>query len=82
MSKYKKKTDFFETEDGVEVVRILKQMSLDDTYNTRSSYSANTEVYPDNLIPFVQKHVDYLRAHPAVNPRQYIANLRLRTRLR
>lgn len=74
------KQDFFETEDGVEIERILRRMATDETYHTKSSYSANGEQYPDHQISFVEKHKRYLRTHPTTNPRHYIANLRLMTR--
>lgn len=41
------------------------------------SFSANVELYPDGQIPFVEKHIAYLLDHPAVNPDQYLSNLRL-----
>jgi hypothetical protein len=82
MSTYKKKQNFFESSEGVKVAELLTAMAADPTYNTVSSYSANSELYPDNLIPFVNKHMDYLRNHPATDPRHYLANLRLMTRVR
>jgi hypothetical protein len=80
MATYKKRPAFFETEEGLEVRKVLIKMAADPVFNTEASYSANTEVYPDNQIPFVNKHMEYLRTHPAINPRHYIANLRLMTR--
>ncbi len=74
------KVDFFDTEEGVDIEGVLRQMASDNSYNTRSSYSANVELYPDHQISFVERHKRYLRAHPAMNPRHYIANLRLMTR--
>jgi len=74
------KVDFFDTEDGVQIERVLRLMATDETYHTRSSYSANGEMYPDHLISFVEKHKRYLRAHPTTNPQHYVANLRLMTR--
>ncbi len=82
MPTYKKHANFFETEEGVEYIKRLKKMAIDSTFNTDSSYSANSEMYPDNLIPFVNKHIDYLRKHPSLDPHQYLANLRLMTRVR
>lgn len=82
MSVASKRINFTDSEEGVEVRQILKQMVLDDRYNTDSSYSANSEQYPDNLIPFVDKHMNYLCAHPGTDPQHYISNLRLITRLR
>ena len=82
MPSYKKKTDFFQTEAGLEVVEVLRKMAEDEKYNTESGYSANSETYPDNLIPFVDKHVEYLRNHPSMDPQQYLSNLRLMTLIR
>lgn len=80
MSFISKKQDYFDTPEGLEVKEILKSMSTDENYTTRASYSPNTEQYSDNLIPFIDKHMSYLRRHPQVNPTQYISNLRLLTR--
>lgn len=77
-----KKIHFMDTEKGAWIERELRVMFEDATYNTESSYSANSEAYPNNLIPFVDKHMNYLRAHPATDPHQYLANLRLMTRVR
>jgi hypothetical protein len=68
-----------------EIARItdeLKKIEADVTFHTNSSYSANTGSYPDNLIPFVQKHMLYLTEHPFVNPDQYLSNLRLMIKVR
>jgi hypothetical protein len=77
-----KKTRLFTEEEAVEIERRLRVMAGDITYNTESSYSTNSEAYPDNLIPFVDKHMGYLRSHPRVDPEQYLSNLRLMTRIR
>ncbi len=82
MPTYNKKPSFFDTEEGLEIERILRSMSADAAYNTRSSYTANTLRYPDNLIPFVDKQMDYLRSHPAIDPKHFIANLQLMTRIK
>lgn len=82
MHTHSKKVKFLESEEGLEVERILILMASDDTYNTESSYSANSEMYPDNLIPFVDKHMNYLSSHPTTDPRHYISNLRLMTRVK
>ncbi len=82
MSTVKKRVNFFESLEGLEIKRILTVMALDTAYNTDSSYSANSELYPDNLIPFVAKHMSYLNAHPSTDPGHYVSNLRLMTRVR
>lgn len=82
MPTYKKKPNFVETDLGVEIEKALRSMVADTAFNTDSSYSANTVTYPDHQIPFVTKHMDFLRSHPSTDPRQYLANLRIMTRLK
>jgi hypothetical protein len=82
MATFKRKIDFFTTEKGIEVEEKLRLMTLDNAFNTESGYTADTNRYPDNHLSFVDRHKDYLVAHPAVDPTLYLANLRLKTRLR
>jgi hypothetical protein len=79
---YKKKSNFFETEEGIATAEKLKKMMTDPTCATKSSSNVNKTLYPDNLINFVDKHMCYLRDHPATDPGQYLANLRLMTRIK
>lgn len=80
MASVKKRISFFDSAEGIEARRLLQRMVLDATYKTSPTYSTNSAVYPDNLIPFVDKHMNYLNAHPNVDVRHYMANLRLITR--
>lgn len=82
MSTLKPKIAFVDSEIGAAIKQDLHHMVLDNAFNTDSSYSANGGLYPDNLIPFVDKHMNYLNTHPALDPQQYMANLRLVTRIR
>jgi hypothetical protein len=82
MSTKSRKNDYFETEEGLYVVRELQKMSKNLDYNTGSSFSPDTEHYPDNLIPFIDEHIKYLKAHPNTNPQHYLSNLRLMIRQR
>jgi hypothetical protein len=82
MASAKKKVNLYETEEGLLILEKLKRMALDMDFNTGSSYSSNVDKYPDSLIPFVDKHMNYLNAHPNIDPQQYIANLRLMSRVR
>jgi len=82
MATLKKRVSFFDSAEGTAIEEILVLMTKDTAYNTETSYSANTVQYPDNLIPFVDKHMHYLNTHPAIDPRHYISNLRLMTRIR
>ena len=60
----------------------LKSMEIDGSLHTSSSYSANSVLWPDNQISFTEKHVAYLKAHPALKPEHYLSNLRLKIRKR
>jgi hypothetical protein len=77
-----KRSTFFDSEEGEAIRQKLQHMTLDSTYNTEPSYSANTVRYPDNLIPFVDKHMDYLNAHPKLEAHKYLANIKLKSRIR
>lgn len=77
-----KRPNFNDSDEGRAVRRQLQSMVADGNYATRSSYSANTALYPDNIIPFVDKHMEYLRNHPATDPQHYLSNLRLITRVK
>jgi hypothetical protein len=82
MAGYKRKNDYFTSEEGVEIAQLLSKMASDDSYNTEPSYSANSDLYPDNEISFVDKHISYLRTHPSIDPHHYLSNLKLMTRKR
>lgn len=81
MPSYKKKTSFANSEQMAEIKAILDSMVENTSYNTKSSFSINTELYPDSLMPFTDKHMQYLVSHGGINPNQYLANLRLMTRV-
>jgi hypothetical protein len=82
MSVYQKKYRFIDSEEGQDIRQKLQFMTVDKKYNTESSYSANSSLYPNNLIPFVEKHMQYLSVHPKLDAWMYLANLRLMTRVR
>ena len=63
--------------EELEIRQALRTMELDQALNTESSYSANTALWPDHRITFTEKHMAYLRAHPTLNPRHYLSNLKL-----
>ena len=60
----------------------LRQMVLNSSYNTTPGFTANSAAYPDGLMPFVDKHMRYLDANPKLDAYMYLANLRLKTRIR
>jgi len=82
MSTTKKRSDFLTTEEGIYAKKTLIHMMSDEKYNTKASYSADAVKYPNNLIPFVDKHIKYLIEHQSVNLDHYLSNLRLMTRLK
>lgn len=77
-----KRVDFYSSEEGTEAYQLLKAMEADENFITRAGYAADSEKYPDNLISFVEKHMNYLNTHPNTDMRSYIANLRLMSRVR
>lgn len=60
----------------------LKLMDKDSKYNTDDKYSPKAGLYPDNKMPFVEKHIQYLVEHPKVDSKQYLSNLRLMLKIR
>lgn len=72
--------NFLRSEEAKEIKRQLELMVKDDAFKTSDSYSADSESYPDNLIPFADKHIKYLSENLGVNAKQYLANLRMLTR--
>lgn len=82
MPTVKSRVNFISTEKGQEIRNKFLLMAADATYYTASSYSANKLLYSDNLIPFVDKHMNYLVSHPMLDPDKYLANVKLVTRIR
>jgi hypothetical protein len=64
-----------------EVLQSLFNMEQDEGLKTDPEYSSNP-LYFDQLIPFAQKHAEYLKSHPKVNPEHYLANLRTMIKIR
>lgn len=79
MPTVKRKTDFFTTQEGAEIEAELRRMAADSNYKTDPSYSANAD---DHLISFVEKHKHYLMQHQSLDPRHYLSNLKLMTKIR
>lgn len=63
--------------DEADIVAALRIMETDPALVTESAYRANSELWPTNRISFVDSHLAYLKNHPSVEPRHYLANLRL-----
>lgn len=82
MSNVTKKKWSLDATEEAEILATLKKMEADIVYNTESKYHNNSEKYPDNEISFSETHMAYLKRYPAINPDQYISNLKLSTKLR
>lgn len=81
MAGFTRRSDYVNSEESQAVKGQLQLMAADKTYNTVSSYTPNTDRYPDNRISFVEKHMNYLNSHPQLDALKYVANLRLMTRI-
>lgn len=77
----KKRLLFFDSPLAESIRARLVEMKDDSHFKTESVNTANEAMYPDNQLPFVDKHMNYLQSHPAVDPEQYLANLRLISRV-
>ena len=65
-----------------DILDALKLMVEDPSYHTKPGYNVDEETYPDNKIPFLEEHVNYLKKHPQVNPEHYLSNLRIMLKVR
>lgn len=81
MAYTKKRGGFRDEQEAADTRQMLVEMTQSGEYNTGPSYSSDTETYPDHVISFVDKHMRYIRTH-SVEPRHYLSNLRLMTRIR
>jgi hypothetical protein len=68
---------FFESDEGVWLRNELARMVESGNYNTRSTYTAAST---DKLL-FIDKHMNYISNYPNIDRRQYVSNLKLKTKL-
>jgi len=61
-----------------EIKAALSVMEKDAGMHTKSSYAANATLWPKNSMTFTEKHLAYIKAHPTLNPKHYLSNLRLK----
>lgn len=66
--------------EETEILAALRLLEDDPAFVTKSAYRANAELWPNNRISFVDCHLIYLKAHPTLNPKHYISNLKLMLR--
>lgn len=60
-----------------EIIARLKVLENDPTMKSESIYSPAATEWPDSKLPFIERHLAYLRSHKTVNPEHYISNLAL-----
>jgi hypothetical protein len=65
-----------------EIATELQKMLANPALITKPGFRANGEQWPNNVIPFVDDHLDYLSSHRNINPAHYLMNLRLQLRRR
>lgn len=65
-----------------EILVVLRVMEADPQCKTEAAYRANSDVWPENSISFSSNHLQYLKTHPNLNPRHYLANLKLMIKIR
>ena len=63
-----------------EIISSLTLLESNSLYLTESVRRYNTDKWPNNEMPFIDFHMAYLKTHPSLNPRHYVANLRLMLR--
>lgn len=61
-----------------EARNLLLEMQNDPLLVTPTAYRANSELWPNNEISFVDAHLTYLKAYPQITVQDYISNLRLK----
>lgn len=65
-----------------EVEARLRALESDPEMATEGRYSPLAEEWPDNILPFSEIHLAYLRKNKAVNPAHYLSNLELMIRIK
>lgn len=71
-------TDFMTLD---EIKAKLVSFEHDPTMRTDGRYSPSAVDWPDNILPFSEIHLAYLRKNKAVNPAHYLSNLELMVRI-
>lgn len=67
-----------QSEQGMRLRALLVEMTQNENYNTRTTYSTIDK----DGISFVEKHMKYMSLYPNLNHKQYISNLKLKTKIR
>jgi hypothetical protein len=67
--------------DETEIDEALDFMEQDISLKTPPSYVRET-ISSIKLMSFREKHLSYLKAHPKINPENYLSNLRTMIKIR
>lgn len=65
-----------------DVAEQLQMLEDDPSMNTLGAYSPSALEYPDQIRPFTDVHLEYLRKNKNVNPEHYISNLKIMLKIR
>lgn len=76
MTKSVQVKQFLESEDGLWLRKELEAMVESADYNTRPTFTTATI----SELTFVNKHMEYMCKYPYINHRQYVSNLKLKTK--
>lgn len=60
----------------------LQSFEDDPTMSTSGRYSPSASEWQDNILPFSEIHLAYLRKNKTVNPLHYLSNLELMIKTR
>lgn len=60
-----------------DIISQLEAYEADPTLITESVYSPTAVDYEDGRLPFSQIHLNYLKKHKHVDPKQYLSNLKI-----
>lgn len=77
MSKPAAAQRFLDSDEAVTLREELLKMVDDPCFNTNSTYTTDSS---DRLL-FVDKHMNYMSKYSNINPRQYLSNLKMKTRI-
>ncbi len=60
-----------------EITEKLKALEEDPSMSTKDAYSPTANDWPGNRMPFVERHLAYLKSHKLVEAEGYLSNLAL-----
>lgn len=73
MSKTTKRSSLSEDQ----IISKLQRLCDDPTMSTKDFYSPQATDWPGSKMPFVHRHLSYLKSHKLIDPVGYLSNLAL-----